>query len=432
MDTARARVDAALARIGDGRGAPGALSAVIARHARRAADALDALSPGSRAERPLFGLPVVVKDLIDTPPARCSGGLELFAARRAKVAADAVSRLRAAGAVVVAVAATDRAGFGVRSAQVVHPRWPGRTVGGSSGGSAAAVAAGWVDAALGTDTGGSIRIPAACCGVVGFKPTWGRVSARGVRALVPSLDHVGPIARDVATACAIAAALDPGFATTGDAGVRARLSGLTVGVDEAAIEASAPAVARSLRAALALALEHGARLRPVCLPADPLLGAVHETVFCHEAAQAWRRVLADPAACARLPEQVLGTLQAGQSISRTEYRAALVARSRLRAQVDALFDAVDLLALPTLPVLPPVRDARRVRVARGELGFTAALIAYTRLFDHTGHPALALPLAPAVGDPVGCSLQLAAPRHRDADLLGTAAGLESALAAAAG
>jgi Asp-tRNA(Asn)/Glu-tRNA(Gln) amidotransferase A subunit family amidase len=427
MANARAQVEAALDRIGDGAAAPGALTSVIARHARAAASALDTRAPDAFARLPLAGRPMVVKDLIDTPPARCSGGLDLFAGRRPRTPAEAVIRLREAGAVVVAAAATDRAGFGVRSADVGHPRWPGRTVGGSSGGSAAAVAAGWVDAALGTDTGGSIRIPAACCGVVGFKPTWGRVSTRGVRALVPSLDHVGPIARDVGAARAVAAVLDPGFVTTGDAMPPVDLAGLAIGVDEAALAVSAPEVARSVRAALARAVGLGARLEPVALPADPLLGAVHETVFCHEAAIAWRRVLADPAACARLPEEVLGTLQAGQSITTLEYRAALVARARLRAEVDALFERVDLLALPTLPVLAPPVEARRVRTGRGELGFTAALIAWTRLFDHTGHPAIALPLPPLANDPVGASLQLAARRHRDGELLARAACLESAI-----
>ena len=397
----------------------------------------------------LAGTTLAIKDLVDTAGARCRGGLALFDDYRPASDAPVVAALRAAGAIIVGVAATDHAGFGVRTAQVVHPLWAGCTVGGSSGGAAAAVAAGWVDAALGTDTGGSIRIPAACCGVAGFKPTWGRVPVAGVRALVPSLDHLGPIAGRVHTLAALQQALDPDWAQTGapaQADAAARVlpwRGLRVGVDMPALAASAPEVAAAVHGAVQVMTAMGAAILPVDCPGDPLLEAVHETVFCFEAAAAWAAVIDDADAFARLPTWLRGTLHAGRAIPRARYDAALRQRAALRAAVDRLLGQVDLIVRPTLPVLAPAADAREVRIGSRTDGFTRTLLRFTRLFNHTGHPVLALPLPRAPGvaadtaaaaargaDPRCASLQLAAARDRDGWLLALGEGLEYALAEA--
>jgi hypothetical protein len=128
-----------------------------------------------------------------------TAGHPLFADRVSDADASCVQRLRAAGARIVGMTRTDAGGFGVSTPEVENPIAPGRTVGGSSGGSAAAVAAGLADAALGTDTGGSVRIPAACTGLIGLKPTRGRIATDGLWPLAPSLDHVGVIGRDLDT-----------------------------------------------------------------------------------------------------------------------------------------------------------------------------------------------------------------------------------------
>jgi Asp-tRNA(Asn)/Glu-tRNA(Gln) amidotransferase A subunit family amidase len=432
----RQRIDALLSTVQAQNPALGAVSSIIAADAQAVADRLDALPRGQLAQLPLAGVPVVIKDLIDTPPACCPGGLAAFDDWFPQRAAEVVARLRDAGAIVIGVGATDNAGFGVRTRQVMHPLAPGHTVGGSSGGCAAAVAAGWVGAAIGTDTGGSIRIPAACCGVVGFKPTWGRVSTAGVRALVPSLDHVGPIAASVAEARAIMMVIDPVFAPADGAATR-RLQGaappagwsqLRVGVVRGMLDASAPEVAAAVSAVLHLLQLHGVRVKQAELPGDPLLDRLHQTVFCFEAAAAWATTRADHLRFARLPALVRDTLVAGLAISPVQYRRAMDARDRLRGAVEQQFQSVDLLLLPTLPVLAPAADARQVTIGHREQGFTRTLIEFTRLANHTGHPALSLPLPPRPGENRRAGLQMLAASGRDAWLLDVGEAFEAAIA----
>lgn len=433
--TIRSAIAALLQRVGREDRAVGALSDRLDVSALAAAERIDALAPDARLALPLAGMPVVVKDLIDTPPATCRGGLDLFSDWRPASPAESVRRLQAAGAIVIGVGHTDNAGFGVRTAQVRNPKFPGRTVGGSSGGSAAAVAAGWVPAALGTDTGGSIRIPAACCGVAGFKPTWGRVPVEGVRTLVASLDHVGPIAVDVATLRRIQQVLDPDGVPPPAAGGRerthaaARWGQLRIGFARALIDASADGVSAAMQRSLARLRAAGVTAVPVDLPGDPLLEYVHETVFCHEAAQAWAAVLHDPKRLAGLPPMVRDTLCAGAAIPAQSLARARAARTAMCAQVDRLFDTVDLLLSPTLPVPAPAIGARHVRLRGEDHGFTGLLIRHTRLFNHTGHPALAWPLPVDLqADPNPVSLQIAAGTGRDGWLLDIGADIEALLA----
>ena len=148
---------------------------------------------------------------------RTTYGSAVFADHVPSATAEAVRLLESAGYANAGKTNLHEFAYGVTSQNlhygtVPNPRYPGRTAGGSSGGSAAALAAGLADAALGSDTGGSIRIPAACCGIVGFKPTFGRVSIEGVFPLAPSFDHVGPMARDVATCVDLMQVLAPDFA----------------------------------------------------------------------------------------------------------------------------------------------------------------------------------------------------------------------------
>src|SRR5262245_35584175 len=156
-----------------------------------------ATSSGVPSQGPLAGLRLGVKDNIAVAGLKWTAGLPLFADRIAEHDAPCVAALRAAGAEVVGTVATDSAGFGMMTPGVINPLAADRTVGGSSGGSAAAVAAKLADIALGTDTAGSVRVPAACCGLYGLKPTCGRISLDGVTPLSRSFDHVGILAADL-------------------------------------------------------------------------------------------------------------------------------------------------------------------------------------------------------------------------------------------
>ncbi|MET0562074.1 MAG: amidase, partial [Gaiellaceae bacterium] len=161
-------------------------------------------------------MPLAVKDLFDTAGLVTTYGSILFADHVPVETAEAVRRLEAAGYANVGKTNLHEFAFGTTSdnehfGPVPNPRYPGRVAGGSSGGSAAALAAGLADAAIGTDSGGSIRIPASCCGIVGFKPTWGLVPLDGCFPLAPTFDHAGPMARDVPTCELMLAALVPGF-----------------------------------------------------------------------------------------------------------------------------------------------------------------------------------------------------------------------------
>jgi aspartyl-tRNA(Asn)/glutamyl-tRNA(Gln) amidotransferase subunit A len=221
--------------------------------------------------RALDGVPVLVKDIFDTASVRTTYGSAMFAEHRPATDAAAVERLHAAGAVVLGKSTTHEFAWGITSASeafgpVRNPWSPDRVPGGSSGGSGAALAAGFAPLALGSDTAGSIRIPAAFCGVVGLKPTYAAVDERGVFPLAPSLDHVGPMARTAQDAALLLGALtgEPPAAATSD-----RLDGLRVGVCPDLDQVALGPDAERARADAARALEDlGATVAEVRAP-DP-------------------------------------------------------------------------------------------------------------------------------------------------------------------
>ena len=233
----------------------------------------------ARPERIGEGIPLAVKDLFDTAGLRTTYGSILFADHVPERTAEAVARLEAAGYVNVGKTNLHEFAYGVTSynphfGEVQNPLAPDRTAGGSSAGSAAALAAGLADAALGSDSGGSIRIPAACCGVVGFKPSRGLVPLEGCFPLAPSFDHAGPMGRDVETCVRMLEALAPGF----ERAELGSLDELEVGV--AWVELAEPLV----RARIQAAVELFPRRRVVAFPFPEGIGAV----FMREAAQSHR------------------------------------------------------------------------------------------------------------------------------------------------
>lgn len=362
----------------------------------------------ARPERPGPGIPLAVKDLFDTAGLVTTYGSAIFADHLPARTAEAVRRLEAAGYANVGKTNLHEFAYGTTSenphfGNVPNPIAPGRIAGGSSGGSAAALAAGLADAALGSDTGGSIRIPAACCGVVGFKPTFGLVSLEGCFPLAPSLDHAGPMARSVDECTAMLEALVPGFE-------RLELESLEeVAVGTAWTELAEPGVRQRVEAAAAAF----PRSRPLDLP----LAEATRELFMREVADVHRELYAENADL--YGANVAAKIELCLAVSDREYAAALRARDVYRQRVEELIDGLDLLVTPTLGfVAPPAgQDERQVR---GEL---------TRLtwpFNVLGAPALALPCGPAE-DGLPASVQIVGRPGDDALVLAAGALLESRL-----
>lgn len=264
----------------------------------------------------------------------------------------------------------------------VNPRSPGRIPGGSSGGSAAAVAAQLVDFAIGTDTGGSIRIPATCCGVYGLKPSYGRVSRSGVHPAVSSLDCVGPLARDLPMIERAMQILDRSFQP---AVLPRRATVGWIPVDAGAH------VAATARAALERA---NIDIRPISLSAFAAAFAAGLAIIGAENWAAYGHLVASEA----LGPDVRARLLAAREISASELDAAEQVRQVFRAQIDDALTQVDALALPALPDDPPTLEA----AADWRTGLR--LTSLVRPFNLSGHPAITLPVAAAGSLPVGLQL----------------------------
>jgi len=335
-------------------------------------------------------------------------GSILFADHVPTETAEAVRRLEGAGYVNVGKTNLHEFAFGTTSENehfgpVPNPRHPGRIAGGSSGGSAAALAAGLADAGLGTDSGGSIRIPAACCGVVGFKPTWGLVPLDGCFPLAPSYDHAGPMGRDAPACERMLAALAPGFEPR-----RVELEDVEVGV---AWTGLADAL---VRARVEEAAAHFPRRRRVELP---LPDGVYPS-FSREVADVHRELFAEHAD--EYGPTVRTKVERCLAVTDAEYELAVAARERYREQLAESAAGVDLVLTPTLECVAPSAPA-------DELALRGRLTRLTFPLNAAGWPAVALPCGPAE-DGLPASVQLAAPQGRDALVLGTAAALERALA----
>jgi len=298
--------------------------------------------------------------------------------------------------------------------------------GGSSGGSAAAVAAGLVRLAVGSDTAGSIRIPAACCGIVGFKPTYDAVPCDGVQPLGASLDHVGPLAASVADAALGYAIMAGQPARTADAVV---LSGLRIGVPRRHFfEPLAPEVRRSIDAALEVMRADGARIVDVDVAGIEHAAALQFATLCSEATDAlWRHLLDQPES---LGADVRVRLEIGQFIPATWYVRAQRGRAELAAAFDDAMREVDVLVTPTLRIATPPSGTREVTIDGRRMPLHPAMTGLTLPFNLTGMPALSMPCAPGDdGLPIG--LQIAGRRGDDWRVLGVGARVEALLAGSA-
>ncbi|MBX5465393.1 MAG: amidase, partial [Clostridia bacterium] len=400
--------------------------------------------------RELEGVPVVLKDLFDVRGQPTTAGSAVRAGRRAARDAHVVRLLREAGAVLVGKVSTHEFAFGVTTDTPFHgptrnPWEPGHVPGGSSGGSAAAVAARVVPVALGTDTAGSVRIPAAACGVTGFKPTYGRIGRSGVVPLSWSQDHVGLLARsleDVALVAELLAGPDPedpaahaavplapGSARAAVARGRERpdLRGLRLGLPAGWLEDRvAPAVEERFRALLERAGAAGARLEAVELPPAPLLALLNRVVTLAEAGAYHAPFLAR---AGRLySPDVRARLELGQLVPARDYLLAQRLRGELVRQARRAAAEVDALLTPTLP-LPVPRIGQRLWFPGGRPeAVPDGLIRLTAGFSYLGFPALTLF---AGTDPEGLplGLQVVGAPGEDVRLLEVAAALERHLLA---
>ena len=342
------------------------------------------VEPAAPAAGPLHGKRLLVKDLFDTAGVRTTYGSRIYADHVPTRTAPAVERLVAAGAVVVGKANLHEFAWGVTSQNpwygtVRNPAHPGRTTGGSSGGNAAALAAGLCDLGLGTDTGGSIRLPAACCEIVGLKPAWGRISTEGVFPLCPSFDTVGPMGTSVEDVAVMWSVL------TGSAVPAPRLEGLTVGLLTKPPSVGGPAAAenRAAERYVSRLEELGARVVEAAVPEPP---GDTWPLFFHEAAVSHRATF--PSRAGEYGDNVRAKLEHAQTVEHADAERARESVRRWRGYEPP----VDLYVAPVLGVDLPPEDC-------DELAVRVALTAFLRPFNVLGWAGL------AIGD-----LQLVAPR----------------------
>ena len=386
---------------------------VMADEARRQALASDQALAAGRDRGPLHGVPISIKDLLDMRGLPTTAASRVRDGHRANRDATAITHLRQAGAVFIGKTNLHEFAFGTTSEDSAfgparNPHDTARSPGGSSGGSAASVAAGMALASIGTDTGGSIRIPAAACGTVGLKPSFGEVSIDGVVPLSRTLDHVGPLTQTVSDACLVYHALLGDERVTPPAPMP--LHGLRLAVPrryfcdllEDEVRARFESALDRLRAGGAhfddIDIHHAADIAPVYL--HIVLGdaaAYHAT------------------ALETMPERytppVRLRLEMGRYILAEDYVRALKGRELLKREVDAALAQHDALVLPTLPISAPPLGANSVEVGATTEPVRNLMLRLTQLFNVTGHPAISIPSGrtsagmPCAVQLVGCRMQ---------------------------
>jgi aspartyl-tRNA(Asn)/glutamyl-tRNA(Gln) amidotransferase subunit A len=379
---------------------------VDAEGALAAARALEGELAAGRSRGPLHGVPLAYKDLCHVPGLPTSCGTKTREYFAPPIECTATARLREAGAVALGkLNMTELAmgpfGDNAHHGDVQNPWKPGHCAGGSSSGSAAAVAAGLALATLGSDTGGSIRLPAACCGVVGLKPTYGRVSRAGVMPLSWSMDHLGPLTRTVADAALlleIVAGHDPRDATSSRRGVpyyqrmlESPVAGLRVGIpDNYYFDGIDSEIDVAVRAAADVLAGLGVLITPVRVPDPRALTDIGNVISRSEAAALHARLARDRPH--ELQPAVRARLEVGFHISAHDYLQALRLRARLtREFIAEVFAEVDALIAPVIPEPAPALEAVKSGSVDDVVARMGRFSRLTRPFNGLGLPALTVP-----------------------------------------
>ena len=403
---------------------------------RRAEELTSRLADGTYLG-PLHGIPVSLKDNVATVDLPTTAGSPLLDGWRPLRPATVVRLLEDSGAVVVGKCHMFEFAYGAAHARYGEVRNPWNTeysCGGSSSGSGAALAAGLCHGSIGTDTGGSIRIPASFCGVVGFKPTYGLVSRSGVIPISSNLDHVGPMARTVRDAALLFQSIVGGEtggplvntpATTDlMTQIENDVDGMKIGVPERqASERIAPEVRSAVDRALRVFEQNGAHLCEVKIPDLAHAETVMWVITSVEAAEHHRSLIRSRPA--EFHPLVLELLRRGELVPATEYVHAQRVRQLMVEQVRGIFTDVDVLVLPTTAITAFPIGSDTVTIDGREEHVQPAMNRYTPLFDLTGGPALSLPCGfTSTGMPIG--MQVAGPAFGDATVLQVARSYERA------
>jgi Asp-tRNA(Asn)/Glu-tRNA(Gln) amidotransferase A subunit family amidase len=383
------------------------LNAYITVRAEEAVAEADAAVGPAVPRGPLWGVPIAVKDVIDVAGTRTTAASEILRDHVAREDAEVVRGLRAAGAIVLGKLNLHEFAYGALTTSphfgpARNPWAPDRVCGGSSGGSGAAAAADLAAGTLGTDTAGSIRIPAAFCGVTGLRPSTGLVSSAGVVPVSWTFDAVGPIAHTAEDCRLILEAIAPRFRDEHGAGP------LRVGLVSSLLDQADPRVAAVVEEAAGLL---GAE--SVEAPVLDRAGLIQQLVMLPEAAAVhlpWLRT--------RLPDygpDVRARLLAGLLLPATAYPTGLRARRRLEEQVKPLFERYDVLAAPTMPIVPPLIGEDPVQLAGARVPYRLTLIPFNSPWSCLGLPVASVPCGFEQGLPVG--LALVGRRGADATVL---------------
>lgn len=373
--------------------------------ARKAAKKAEAEIAAGKWRGPFHGVPIALKDLVYTKGVRTTGGSKILADFKPDHDATVWTRLKRAGAVLLGKLNQHEFAYGITSSNphwgiVRNPYALDRIPGGSSGGSAAAIVARSAAATIGTDTGGSIRIPAALCGCVGLKPTWSRVSRYGVIPLAYTLDHVGPITRtvrDAAMMLQVIAGADRNDSTASrervpdfSAGLGGQISGMRIGVIRELNDGLSDDVAHSFNAALETLRSLGATVDHVTIPSLPLAGIMNGVITWAEALEVheeWMRTRPND-----YGDDVRRLLEMGMMTPATSYIRAQRARARTLAEAIAVLATCDVLVAPASAVVAPKIGGTHIMEAREDgVEVVSAILRFTQPFNCTGQPAIAIP-----------------------------------------
>jgi aspartyl-tRNA(Asn)/glutamyl-tRNA(Gln) amidotransferase subunit A len=429
--TAAAVLDQCLARIEAENPRLNAFILVTADEARRQARRADEELAAGDDRGPLHGVPISIKDLVDVVDTPTTAASRVRDGHVASSDATVITRLRRAGAVFIGKTNLHEFAFGTTNEDsgygpARHPLDPTRSPGGSSGGSAASLAAAMALATLGTDTGGSIRIPAAICGTVGLKPSYGELPTDGVVPLSRTLDHVGPLTSTVSDAWHVFHAL------RGDAVLKplvpSAVRHLRFGVPRKyfcdLLDAD---VRRTFNASVDALRAEGATVHDVEIPNARFIAAIYVHIVFGDAAPYHASALE------RMPERyttpVRLRLEMARYVLAEDYTRALEGREVLRREVDAALSGYDALMLPTVPIPAFTLGTATVDLNGSKEPIRNITLRLTQLFNITGHPAISLPCGTtSAGFP--CGLQLVGTRGQTDQLLHVAAGVERTLRSA--